>query len=75
MIDCTKPVVENQVEAACTNAAKNFPCASEEPDYDERITVELPGTEWIFTCPEKKWLKSHTGMIVLYYLKNTHKLI
>ena len=48
------------IKTVCKAAAENSPaCLETEPD--ERITVEEPGTEWIFTCPTRNWMMSHTG--------------
>ena len=59
-IDCSG-LGEEKVETACTEAVNTFLCAVENPEADERITLEPPGTLWVMTCPQKKWLTNHKG--------------
>jgi len=54
---CKNPL--NPVPQVCKSLLEG--CGGSSAENDDRVTVEEPGTEWIFTCPELNWFKSHTG--------------
>lgn len=60
---CSNPLVLTQV---CSRVSENA-CLDANADQDDRITVEVPGTEWIFTCPELKWLNKQSAENVYAY--------
>ena len=48
------------IDDACSRAVEYAPgdCVPNQ-DFDDRLTLEPLGTEFIFTCPMRYWLQNH----------------
>ena len=44
-------LIGDTVENICKNS-----CIGSSEEHDDRNTLEIPGTEWIFSCPMIDWL-------------------
>ena len=44
-----------QVETICENSNH---CLYNDKIVDDRLTLEEPGTDWIFTCPKIEWIQN-----------------
>ena len=48
-------MIDSKVNEICLNQNN---CVYNDKIYDDRLTLEEPGTDWIFTCPKIEWIQT-----------------